>query len=794
MFEQVTSKEALQVAGTGLGLGITRALCSLMGGRVFVQSSPGKGSAFTAVMELKWEGEDVKKGTDDITVKSRGGMQVEEARPSLPPSNLRELSPPPLPAQLRSGEERRASGGGSEGNSEMKAEGGEKGRESIPLLRQYLFRNEDMEDASRRERTSGQLPSHSLTRVVVVSNNTYVQGPFSLYAKMMKLPVYACRSASLLLPYLDTVGGGTVMIVIDIDADGIPSKMGTPLSPSYCQQLRSLVTHARQLLSKQGAILSVVVLSRYTTSEKSILDVLPFCHIVRKPVTFDGVVSACKWSLRAEEEQRRGGEEEGGREEEGVIKHVAEYADEHTSIPSLSHLHQKCILVAEDDFVSSALLKRMLAKMKRVENFDIYSYEDGRQLLCAIGLNTTNTEIEAEIEVAEEEEPDVDASTAVAVIVDLHMPRIGGLGVAKALHRAHISCPIIIVSGEEMSKEERDKHGIFASLLKPFSQSDLSNVMKRVFEHHSSAPSHPRLPPVRGVEKEGVELEHAVGGGGSRSVVIPSSPPHQAWSPHNEGREKEEAGKEGERAAGEEQRKGRGGGEETRMGASAMREVEQPIHQREVEGKGMHDEVESAAVTSSSTPAAGRQRAVFADGVQDRATHPASIRREQCILVVDDEKICQLVAKKTAKSLGYTAMSAANGEEALCVLDQLTDKEIVAILMDVHMPRMDGLQCTREIRSRDWAYSSCLIIGTTAGGRREECLDAGMDEYIEKPFSRKGVKEVIDRYLLNGGSEGQRRGEEWRTVSNLSTVPFSYSRGGGGGGGGMSEGKSAKWK
>mmetsp|Transcript_808 Transcript_808/g.1483 ORF Transcript_808/g.1483 Transcript_808/m.1483 type:complete len:111 (+) Transcript_808:141-473(+) len=110
------------------------------------------------------------------------------------------------------------------------------------------------------------------------------------------------------------------------------------------------------------------------------------------------------------------------------------------------------------------------------------------------------------------------------------------------------------------------------------------------------------------------------------------------------------------------------------------------------------------------------------------------------------------------------------------------------------MPRMDGLQCTREIRSRDWAYSSCLIIGTTAGGRREECLDAGMDEYIEKPFSRKGVKEVIDRYLLNGGSEGQRRGEEWRTVSNLSTVPFSYSRGGGGGGGGMSEGKSAKWK
>nr|MBI9109556.1 response regulator [Spirochaetales bacterium] len=69
------------------------------------------------------------------------------------------------------------------------------------------------------------------------------------------------------------------------------------------------------------------------------------------------------------------------------------------------------------------------------------------------------------------------------------------------------------------------------------------------------------------------------------------------------------------------------------------------------------------------------------------------------------------------------------------------------ILMDIVMPGIDGYQATRMIRSKD---EKTPIIAMTAKAYREDrenCLDAGMDDYISKPVSLERLKEMLEKYL-----------------------------------------------
>ena len=68
--------------------------------------------------------------------------------------------------------------------------------------------------------------------------------------------------------------------------------------------------------------------------------------------------------------------------------------------------------------------------------------------------------------------------------------------------------------------------------------------------------------------------------------------------------------------------------------------------------------------------------------------------------------------------------------------------------MDVQMPEMDGLRATKAIR--DKGFDSIAIIAMTANamkGDREDCLEAGMNDYIPKPIRRETVLEVINRWI-----------------------------------------------
>ncbi len=121
-----------------------------------------------------------------------------------------------------------------------------------------------------------------------------------------------------------------------------------------------------------------------------------------------------------------------------------------------------------------------------------------------------------------------------------------------------------------------------------------------------------------------------------------------------------------------------------------------------------------------------------------------AIRRAERVLVAEDNAVNQKVALFILAKLGYRADVAADGREALAALGR---QAYDIVLMDVHMPEMDGLEATRRIRAgnppnRPW------IIALTANamyGDRELCLAAGMDDYISKPIKPGELATALGR-------------------------------------------------
>jgi CheY-like chemotaxis protein len=126
---------------------------------------------------------------------------------------------------------------------------------------------------------------------------------------------------------------------------------------------------------------------------------------------------------------------------------------------------------------------------------------------------------------------------------------------------------------------------------------------------------------------------------------------------------------------------------------------------------------------------------------------PAGIRGH--ILVVEDNLINQQVALGILQIQGYSVSVANNGREAL---DALAQGAFDLILMDCHMPEMDGFEATMEIRKREQSSGGrrVPIVALTANAMaqdREECLNAGMDDHLAKPFSMQTMQDMLDRWM-----------------------------------------------
>jgi len=116
------------------------------------------------------------------------------------------------------------------------------------------------------------------------------------------------------------------------------------------------------------------------------------------------------------------------------------------------------------------------------------------------------------------------------------------------------------------------------------------------------------------------------------------------------------------------------------------------------------------------------------------------------ILLVEDTPINLKLVQHQVRLLGHQWNSAENGQQALKKLAQ-DDYDIV--LMDCQMPVMDGYQATQFLRRREGSIRHTVVIGMTAfamPGDRENCLEAGMDDYLSKPVLVKELREMLERW------------------------------------------------
>ncbi|MBS1226969.1 MAG: domain S-box [Proteobacteria bacterium] len=126
--------------------------------------------------------------------------------------------------------------------------------------------------------------------------------------------------------------------------------------------------------------------------------------------------------------------------------------------------------------------------------------------------------------------------------------------------------------------------------------------------------------------------------------------------------------------------------------------------------------------------------------------------RHAALLLVEDNPVNQDVAHDLLKNVGFVVETAADGVEALSMASA---RRYDLILMDVQMPRMDGLEATRQIR-RLPGYQAVPILAMTANAfsaDRQNCADAGMNDHIVKPVDPARLYAVIEHWLHCSGVE-----------------------------------------
>ncbi len=134
------------------------------------------------------------------------------------------------------------------------------------------------------------------------------------------------------------------------------------------------------------------------------------------------------------------------------------------------------------------------------------------------------------------------------------------------------------------------------------------------------------------------------------------------------------------------------------------------------------------------------------------------IKHSVGILLVEDNPVNQKLATLMLKKAGYNVVLAGDGEEAVEKYTEFHD-DFDLIFMDVQMPRMDGLEATKEIRRREGSLASdgrmathIPIVAMTAAamkGDREKCFEAGMDDYVTKPIKRELVFKILEKWVFN---------------------------------------------
>jgi two-component system, sensor histidine kinase and response regulator len=127
------------------------------------------------------------------------------------------------------------------------------------------------------------------------------------------------------------------------------------------------------------------------------------------------------------------------------------------------------------------------------------------------------------------------------------------------------------------------------------------------------------------------------------------------------------------------------------------------------------------------------------------------------VLLVEDNDINALLARRMLEKVGCKVRHCVNGREAVEAIRRVLaglDRAYDIVLMDAHMPVLDGLEATRLIKDLyaardDAAPGAPPIVAVTANAfdeDRRRCLEAGMDDYLAKPFDREALHRLLEKW------------------------------------------------
>ena len=317
------------------------------------------------------------------------------------------------------------------------------------------------------------------------------------------------------------------------------------------------------------------------------------------------------------------------------------------------------------------------------------------------------------------------------VVLDFCMPEMNGRDVARAIrqNRDLDSVAILMLSSsyELMSPEDLVEFGIQSAMTKPARQSMLLQSICKIvserptYHRDSTIPGISNNLPSNGLQ---VELPSQTALHAMESFGLPTATPSQISSP--------------EVAPSQE--------------TPYWNRLVADSPQEQVSQSDVSNGVPSSQqVSQAQTELVGQTEPVpTTNNVPTNAATNSSTRKLAAdVLIADDNQVNRLVAERMLTSQGYTVDMACDGQEAL---DKVKTSQYRLILMDGHMPRLDGLSATREIRSweRDNPeVSRTPIVALTANivqGIKKKCYDAGMDAYLSKPILLESLMAVVTQY------------------------------------------------
>lgn len=118
------------------------------------------------------------------------------------------------------------------------------------------------------------------------------------------------------------------------------------------------------------------------------------------------------------------------------------------------------------------------------------------------------------------------------------------------------------------------------------------------------------------------------------------------------------------------------------------------------------------------------------------------------ILIAEDSSVIQNLTRKILSQQNYEIEAVKNGEEVLAAINA---SKFDLVLMDIHMPKMDGMECAKQIRQTNTDMPILAITGNANNYTMEDFNEAGINDYLPKPLNYDQMLDMVKKYTENAG-------------------------------------------